>query len=141
MSLDRLELGALLERCAERWRARVVESCAAAGLPVAETTCRVLAPLFEGDGLPISEVGHRAGLAKSSMTTIVRGLVADGFVTVRPDADDHRVKRLHLTEKGRELEGVVGAGITRLRHRVTATLGPAGQRELHRTLGRLHDAL
>ena len=73
MDADRVELGELLDGCAARWRSRVVDACAAAGFPeVTATTCAVLRPLFERDGLPISEVGERAGLAKSSMTTIVR---------------------------------------------------------------------
>lgn len=135
------QLGDLFAACADRWRARVVEGCATAGFPANETTCQVLRPLFESDGLPISEVGSRAGLAKSSMTTIVRGLVEDGLVRVETDSDDHRVKRLRLTPKARELERAMDEGVTRLRHRVTATLGPQGREQLHRTLERLLHAL
>lgn len=136
------ELGGLLESCAERWRRRVIEGCAAAGFPEAgRTTCQVLQPLFENDGLPISEVGSRAGLAKSSMTTIVRHLVEDGFVRVETDPDDHRIKRLELTPKARELERAIDDGVTRLRHRVTATLGPQGREQLHKTLERILHAL
>lgn len=136
------ELGDLLDACAGRWRARVRAGCAAAGFPgTSETTCRVLRPLFESDGLPISEVGSRAGLAKSSMTTIVRSLVDDGLVRVETDAGDHRVKRLRLTARARELERAMDDGVTRLRHRVTATLGPEGREQLHRTLERLLHAL
>lgn len=142
MNGERHELGDLLEACAGRWRSRVVEACAAAGFPEATaTTCAVLAPLFERDGLPISEVARSAGLAKSSMTTIVRGLERQGLVRVEEDGADHRVKRLRLTARARALEGAIQGGVTRLRHRVTAALGPAGQRELHRTLKRIHDTL
>lgn len=142
MDADRAELGELLEGCAGRWRARLVEACHSAGFPeVTSTTCAVLWPLFERDGLPISEVGERAGLAKSSMTTIARSLERHGLVAIRPDPSDHRVKRLVLTERARALEGAMQGGVTRLRHRVTAALGPAGQRELHRTLGRVLDTL
>ena len=98
-------------------------------------------PLFEQDGLPISEVGQRAGLAKSSMTTIVRGLVKDGLVRLEEDSSDHRVRRLYLTRRARDLEQVLTDGATRLRHRVTATLGIQGQQQLHRTLQRLLDTL
>ncbi|MDX1661012.1 MAG: MarR family transcriptional regulator [Gemmatimonadota bacterium] len=136
------ELGDLLDACARRWRERVIEGCVAAGFPNAsQTTCQVLRPLFDTDGLPISEVGSRAGLAKSSMTTIVRHLVEEGFVVVSTDPDDHRVKRLELTPKARELERAIDDGVTRLRHRVTATLGPQGREQLHKTLERLLHAL
>ena len=137
-----LDLGALLAGGAERWLQRLVEGCRAAGFPeVTGTSCQVLAPLFDEDGLPISEVAARAGLAKSSMTTIVRGLVQDGFVRLDRDPSDHRVKRLYLTPRARELEEVLTDRETRLRHRVTATLGIQGQRQLLVTLQRLLDTL
>lgn len=136
------ELGALLAGGAERWLQRLVEGCRAGGFAeVTGTTCQVLWPLFEADGLPISEVAARAGLAKSSMTTIVRGLVRDGFVRLDRDPSDHRVKRLYLTPRARELERVLTDRETRLRHRVTASLGIQGQRQLLVTLQRLLDTL
>ncbi len=142
MNGDRIHLGSLLAEGADLWRARLVESCRHAGFPdVTPTTCQVLWPLFERDGLPISEVGQRAGMAKSSMTTIVRGLERGGFVRLESDTADHRIKRLWLTPRARELERVLGDGVTRLRHRVTATLGIAGQQQLQQNLLRLLDSL
>ena len=77
----------------------------------------------------------------SSMTTIVRGLLQDGLVRLDKDPSDHRVKRLYLTPRARELERVLTDRETRLRHRVTATLGIQGQRQLMVTLQRLLDTL
>lgn len=142
MTGDRNDLGSLFSRCAEKWEARLVEGCTSHGFEdLSGTICRVLWPLFEEDGLPISEVGARAGLAKSSMTTIVRGLERSDLVRLQDDHDDHRVRRLFLTPRARELERIMADGETRLRHRVTATLGPQGQDQLHRTLLRLLDTL
>jgi DNA-binding MarR family transcriptional regulator len=139
---DRIHLGSLLAAGAERWRGRLVETCRRAGFSdVTPTTCQVLWPLFEEDGLAISEVGQRAGMAKSSMTTIVRGLEKGDLVRLEPDRSDHRVKRLWLTPRARELERVLGDGVTRLRHRVTATLGIQGQQQLQQNLQRLLDTL
>lgn len=136
------DLGDLLSRGADRWRARLLEGCAVAGFrDVTVTTCQVLRPLFDHDGLPISEVGARAGLAKSTMTTVVQQLVREGLVRIEGDGDDHRVKRMYLTPRARELERAIGEGLTRLRHRVTASLGPQGQQQLHRTLQRIIDTL
>ncbi|HEY7473004.1 MAG TPA: MarR family transcriptional regulator [Gemmatimonadota bacterium] len=142
MNGDRIHLGSLLAEGAQRWRERLVETCRHAGFAdVTSTTCQVLWPLFEEDGLPISEVGQRAGMAKSSMTTIARGLERGGLVRLEADRGDHRVKRLWLTPRARELERVLGDGVTRLRHRVTATLGIAGQQQLQQNLVRLLDSL
>ena len=142
MTVHAQDLGDLLALGADRWRARLVEVAAAAGFDdVTDTTCQVLWPLFEEDGLPISEVGQRAGLPKSTMTTIVRGLERSGLVRLETDPSDHRVRRLYLTPRARELERVLVDAVTRLRHRVTATLGIQGQQQLHRTLQRLLDTL
>lgn len=142
MNGDRHHLGSLLAEGADRWRDRLVETCRQAGFSeITHTTCQVLWPLFDHDGLPISEVGQRAGLAKSSMTTIVRGLERGGLVRLESDPADHRIRRLWLTPRARELERVLGDGVTRLRHRVTATLGIAGQQQLQQNLLRLLDSL
>lgn len=136
------DLGELLARGADRWRERLLEGCAAAGFRgVTATTCLVLRPLFERDGLPISEVGARVGLPKSTMTTVVRHLEREALVRVESDGDDHRVKRMYLTPRARDLERTLSDGVTRLRHRVTASLGPQGQQQLHRTLQRIVDTL
>jgi DNA-binding MarR family transcriptional regulator len=142
VATDRTHLGSLLAEGANRWRERLVDGCRQAGFGgVTPTTCQVLWPLFEQDGLPISEVGQRAGLAKSSMTTIVRGLEREGLVRLEADRADQRIKRIWLTPRARELERVLGDGVTRLRHRVTATLGIQGQQQLHQNLVRLLDTL
>ncbi|MFN2384318.1 MAG: MarR family winged helix-turn-helix transcriptional regulator [Gemmatimonadota bacterium] len=142
MTHDRIELGDLLARGAARWQARLVEGCGAAGFPdLTASALEALRPLFDGDGLPISEVGRQAGLPKSTMTTVVRTLEEAGLVRLEEDAADHRVTRLFLTGRGRELERSLTDGITRLRHRVTATLGPQGQQQLHKTLQRVLDSL
>lgn len=142
MTGNSIELGDLLVSGADRWRGRLIEGCQAGGFPeVSHTTLVALGPLFQEDGLPISEVGERAGVVKSSMTTIVRGLSRDGFVRLEVDPSDHRVTRLYLTPRARDLERAFNEGVTRLRHRVTATLGIQGQQQLHRTLQRLLDTL
>lgn len=142
MSAEPIGLGELLAGGAERWHERLIECCAAAGFGgVTATTCRVLWPLFEEDGLPISELGERAGFVKSTMTTVVRSLEKHDLARVETDPSDHRVRRLYLTARARELERILADGETRLRHRVTATLGIQGQQQLHRTLQRLLDSL
>ena len=57
------------------------------------------------------------------MTTIVRGLERNGLVRLEADPSDHRIKRLWLTPRARELERVMGDGMTRLRHWVLMRVG------------------
>ena len=142
MSTDLVGRGGLLALAAHRWQERLVEGCDSAGFDgVTPTTFRVLGPLFEEDGLPISDLGQRAGLVKSTMTTVVQSLEKHGLVRIEKDPSDHRVRRLYLTPRSRDLERILSDRETRLRHRVTATLGIQGQQQLHRTLQRLLDTL
>ena len=58
--------------------------------------CRV------GNGQTQVEVARAMQVRKSTMTSMLRGLVKACFVTVTPDLFDRRTKRVHITPEGRE---------------------------------------
>jgi DNA-binding MarR family transcriptional regulator len=66
----------------------------------------ILVPLFEEDGLRVGELGQRAGLAKQTMTTMVRLLERDGLVSREADPDDGRALRVYLTPAARRFQAV-----------------------------------
>jgi len=63
----------------------------------------ILFCLLENDGSTLSEIGTRAQIENSSLTTMVDKLERDGLVERRLCSQDRRVIRLHLTEKGRAM--------------------------------------
>jgi DNA-binding MarR family transcriptional regulator len=63
----------------------------------------VLFCLLDNDGSTLSEIGIRAQIENSSLTTMVDKLERDGLVERRLSAQDRRVIRLYLTEKGRAM--------------------------------------
>ncbi|MGE5453557.1 MAG: MarR family winged helix-turn-helix transcriptional regulator [Methylocystaceae bacterium] len=59
--------------------------------------------LLERDGSTLTEIGLRAHIENSSLTTMVDKLEKTGLVERRLDSTDRRVIRVFLTEKGTEL--------------------------------------
>ena len=53
------------------------------------------------DGLRLADFAKRAGVTPQSMGQWVDELEALGYVERRPDIDDRRAKRIHLTRKGK----------------------------------------
>jgi len=63
----------------------------------------VLFSLMEKDGCTLSEIGNRAQIENSSLTTMVDKLEREELVERRLCSQDRRVIRLFLTDKGRDL--------------------------------------
>lgn len=63
----------------------------------------ILFTLLEKDGSTLTEIGNRAQIENSSLTTMVDKLEKEGLVERRLYAQDRRVVKLYITEKGREL--------------------------------------
>ncbi|WP_404400833.1 MarR family winged helix-turn-helix transcriptional regulator [Pelagibacterium halotolerans] len=64
----------------------------------------VMLTLWDGDGVPISAIGHRLGLDTGTLTPLLKRLEANGLVTRTRSAEDERKVVIALTEKGRMLE-------------------------------------
>jgi MarR family transcriptional regulator, organic hydroperoxide resistance regulator len=72
-----------------------------AGLKVSPAGLGVLRVLLAGDGLKSSDVAARGWSSPGTLTAVVNTLVREGYVERRRDADDRRVVRLYVTDKGR----------------------------------------
>ena len=96
--LSRRNLGYLLARALARWNERLYAGFCAVGHPeIRPAYGAILVPLFEEDGLRMNELARRAGSSKQTMTTMVRELERRGLVARRPDPEDARAARVHLT--------------------------------------------
>jgi len=63
----------------------------------------VLGVLTAADGLKSSDVAARGWSSPGTVTTVVDTLVREGYVERHSDADDRRVVRLFVTDKGRRV--------------------------------------
>ncbi|HQE22497.1 MAG TPA: MarR family transcriptional regulator [Syntrophomonadaceae bacterium] len=83
----------------------------------------ILFCLLEKDGSTLSEIGNRAQIENSSLTTMVDKLERDGLVERRLCSQDRRVIRLHLTDKGRAMGQEILSIGTQLNNRFRNELG------------------
>lgn len=65
----------------------------------------VLRALWREDGLTQPELTTRSHVGAATTSKITQGMEEAGLVQHRRDDTDQRVSRVHLTEKGRALEG------------------------------------
>jgi DNA-binding MarR family transcriptional regulator len=135
---DRDDLGFVLAKAAQRWNELLAERFAEAGFAdVRPSYGSVLLPLYEEDGLRMGELARRSRLSKQTMTTLVRLLERDRLVERRPDPEDARAQRVHVTPRAREFEPVAGTVLAELDELVRNRLGAAGRDELKRALRQL----
>jgi DNA-binding MarR family transcriptional regulator len=128
-------LGFLLAKAGQRWNELLLERFAAAGFPeVRASYGSVLVPLFEEDGLRMSELAGRSGLSKQAMTTLVRSVEDAGLVARVRDADDGRAFVVSLTARGNELRPVADQVLAELAARARARLSETELRILFTSL-------
>ena len=62
---------------------------------------KLLYVLWQEDGITVSALAEETNLALNTVSRMLLTMEASGLVTRVPDADDRRIKRVFLTEKGR----------------------------------------
>ncbi|MFC7329817.1 MarR family winged helix-turn-helix transcriptional regulator [Marinactinospora rubrisoli] len=102
------EKDALLRRLLELEERRIRMFARASSLPLLTTTLTVqqlkllVLLSLEGD-MPAHELAAKAGVGVATLTGIVDRLVARGLVRRREDPQDRRIRRIDLSEEGRDL--------------------------------------
>src|SRR5437879_7961247 len=111
---SRNNVGFLLSKAGQRWNEVLAERFAARGFPeVRPAYGSILIPLFEEDGLRMSELARRARLSKQTLTTLVPRLERDGLIDRRSDPGDGRATLLFLTARARAFAPVAAALLAR----------------------------
>ncbi len=76
------------------------------------------------DGLRLTQMAARAGITVQSMGELVDDLQAKGYLERRPDPDDRRAKRIHLTRRGRTNARVAKRATADVEQHLSELLGP-----------------
>ncbi|MGH2962492.1 MAG: MarR family winged helix-turn-helix transcriptional regulator [Solirubrobacterales bacterium] len=128
-------LGFLLAKATQRWNEVLAERFAERGFAeVRPSYGSVLVPLLEEDGLRMGELAARSRLAKQTMTTLVRLVERDGLVVRRPDPQDGRAARVHLTDRARDFRPIAEETLAELDELVEGRLGRQRQTALQEAL-------
>jgi DNA-binding MarR family transcriptional regulator len=127
----RSNLGFLLAKASQRWNELLYERFVERGwAEVRPAYGSILLPLFEEDDLRMGELARRAGLAKQTMTTMVRLLERDGLISRAPDPGDGRAMRIRLTAKAKRFRSVAEEVLGELDDMVALSLGDRRSKKL-----------
>ena len=98
----------------------------------------VLRRLWREDGLTPGQIARQLGLATPTVTRAATRMEAAGLLRREPHPSDGRLVRLMLTERGRELEHVIGPEMRTLTEQTLAGLSTQERAELIRALRQVH---
>jgi len=91
-------LGYLLNRTARLMANELAERLRPAGVAIGQWA--VLLVLWARDGLSQADLSRLVAIEPPTMVRTIDRMVRDGLVIRMPDADDGRLSRIHLTERG-----------------------------------------
>lgn len=97
----------------------------------------VLQALAMDDGCSTSDLSRAAELDNATLTGVLDRLEHAEFVTRKPDPDDRRRQRIHLTTHGAEIARQLDELTERANAEFLKDLNPAETAELKRLLDRL----
>jgi DNA-binding MarR family transcriptional regulator len=98
----------------------------------------VLRRLWREDGLTPGQIARQLGLATPSVTKAATRMEAAGLLRREPHPTDGRLVRLWLTQRGRELEQVIGPEMRALTEQTLAGFSDAERADLIEALRRIH---
>jgi len=127
----------LLAEAAEELTNQLVERLAAAGYEDIRPAHRWVFAYIDPDGTRVTELAERAHMSHPSMSELVSGLVASGYVERVPDPSDGRARLVRLSRAGRRLQRRALEEIADIESAWLHRLGPRLARELPAALADL----
>lgn len=112
-----------------RWSGNWATACNPAARPV---TCTAGACL-----LTPGQIAQRVGVATPTDVNTTTRMENAGFVVRRPDSNDARLVRVHLTDHGLAVRGDIEAERDELARRATAALTKDERRHVHSALRKI----
>jgi len=91
------------------------------------------------DGLRLTDIAARAGMAPQSMGELVDDLVSRGYLARHEDPSDRRAKRIYLTQKGRETAQASRIALIEVERRISEVLGTDKYQEMRRNLAAISE--
>lgn len=90
----------------------------------------VMLHLWQQDGLTQRDLVLRVGVEQATMANTLKRMERDGLVARHPDPEDGRIRRIWLTERGRELRDAATAAAAEENKNVLSGLPEEEQAQL-----------
>lgn len=129
-----IPLGTLLGAAARQLGSELDDALRRAELEGVRSAHAAVFQFIEPGGSRLGDLADRAGMTKQALGELVRHLEEHGYVTVSPDPDDRRAKRVALTVAGWRVVDVGVQVIDDYDDRLRKLLGLGTVRELRRQL-------
>ncbi len=140
MSLARWEsLGYIVNHAARLFADALARRIRSHGVTIGQFP--LLLALWEAEGLSQAELSRRLHIEAATTTNTLRRMERDGLVERRPDPRDRRTTRVHLTSRGRALEGPLSGAAKTVNASAIRGLSTEEAAELHRLLGKMTASL
>jgi DNA-binding MarR family transcriptional regulator len=110
----------LLAAASRRLARPLAEAVEGRGLTVPQFF--LLAALWERDGVKAGDLAGRVRLDAATVTGLLDRLEKGGLAERRPDAEDRRALRIHLTAKGRRMRSELAPRLSAFNRRLAADL-------------------
>lgn len=140
MGLNRWEsMGYIIHHLARLFAGELAHSLQQHGVAIGQYP--LLLALWEEDGLSQTELSRRLGIEPATTTNTLHRMERDGLVARQPDPGDRRGSRVHLTDRGRELEEPITAAARAVNARALQKLSAGEAAELKHMLGKVVQGL
>jgi DNA-binding MarR family transcriptional regulator len=134
-------IGALLRMPLDVVRRRMLEALHERGFTDIVPAHLVLLSWPGPQGRRPGEIAAQAQMTKQAANYLLGQLELLGYIERRPDADDQRSRRVHLTERGREVAETMRAAVSEIEAEWRAFLGDDDFGRLQALLTRLNAGL
>ena len=98
-------VGYMLAQVCKLHRQRADELLTEIGLHVGQEM--ILVMLLDNEGITQTKLAERMMIQPPTLTNSLKRLEREGFVMRRPDLEDQRISRVHMTNKGHDLMATV----------------------------------
>jgi DNA-binding MarR family transcriptional regulator len=134
-------IGALMRMPVDVVRARMLATLHARGFTDIVPAHLVVLRWPGPQGRRPSEIAAQAEISKQALNYLLGQLEELGYLERRPDAEDQRSRRIHLTARGREVAETMRGAVRDIEAEWTELLGARDFACLRTLLSRLNDGL
>lgn len=128
----------LIQMC-KAHRARTAELLADLDVHVGQEM--ILVALWQQDGVPMTQLAERLEVQPPTVSRMVQRMESTGLVERRSSDTDQRVSFVHVTEKGRAIQGDIEAVWSTIEQQMTQGLSGQERDALHQMLERVRGNL